>query len=251
MEKILPNNIFYDELASDYDNMISFEKAVEIKKKLLKNFVTAEMKSAADIGCGSGIDSISLSSLGLKVNSFDPSTEMLKIAKANSERMNVKIEFHNYTADNIPAELNGQFDLVVSLGNTFANVPEERFLKSLKRCYDILKPNGKFFLQVLNYKKIISEQERIVNINEAEDKYLVRFYDFLDEYLVFNILTFSKAKTSENKLISTQIYPHTVKNFESGLERAGFCTVQFYSDFQLSPFKAEQSKDLVILASRI
>ena len=29
MEKILPKNIFYDELAADYDNMISFEKAVE------------------------------------------------------------------------------------------------------------------------------------------------------------------------------------------------------------------------------
>ena len=40
MEKILPNNVFYDELASDYDDMTSFEKAVEKKKNLLKNFVT-------------------------------------------------------------------------------------------------------------------------------------------------------------------------------------------------------------------
>jgi len=31
MEKNLPNKVFYDELASDYDNMISFEKAVEKK----------------------------------------------------------------------------------------------------------------------------------------------------------------------------------------------------------------------------
>ncbi len=82
--------------------MISFEKAVEIKKKLLKNFVTDEMKSAADIGCGSGVDSISLSSLGLKVTAFDPSSEMLKVAEANAERMKAKVEFHNYSADNIP-----------------------------------------------------------------------------------------------------------------------------------------------------
>ncbi len=61
MEKILPNEVFYDELASDYDDMISFKKTVEKKKNLLKNFVTDEMKSAADIGCGSGVDSISLS----------------------------------------------------------------------------------------------------------------------------------------------------------------------------------------------
>ncbi len=131
MEKNLPNKVFYDELASDYDDMISFEKAVEIKKKLLKNFVTDKMKSAADIGCGSGVDSISLPSLGLKVTAFDLSTEMLKVAEANSKRMKVKVEFQNYAADIIPKEFDEKFDLVISLGNTFANIPEENFVDSM------------------------------------------------------------------------------------------------------------------------
>ncbi len=46
----------------NYDEMISFEKAVENKKKLLKNFIKPEMKYAADLGCGSGVDSIALAS---------------------------------------------------------------------------------------------------------------------------------------------------------------------------------------------
>ena len=236
MEKILPNEVFYDELASDYDDMISFKKAVEKKKNLLKNFVTDEMKSAADIGCGSGVDSISLSSLGLKVTAFDPSSKMLKIAKANSERMKVKIEFHNYTADNVPAGLNGQFDLVVSLGNTFANIPKESFKVSLKRCYNILKPKGQLLIQVLNYEKILNENARIVNISEAGDKYFIRFYDFATEHIVFNILSFSKSNMSDHRLISSKIHPHSSENFVSGLERAGFNSIQFYSDFQLSPY---------------
>jgi ubiquinone/menaquinone biosynthesis C-methylase UbiE len=251
MEKILPNEVFYDELASDYDDMISFKKAVEKKKNLLKNFVTDEMKSAADIGCGSGVDSISLSSLGLKVTAFDPSTEMLKIAKANSERMNVKIEFHNYSAENIPNEFDEKFDLVISLGNTFANIPKERFLKSLKRCYDILKPNGQLLIQVLNYEKIVAYKQRIVSITEGADKYFIRFYDFLDEHIIFNILTFNKTEPAQNKLISSKIYPHSRENFESGLERAGFNSVQFYSDFQLAPYNKEQAKDLLVVASKI
>ena len=176
MEKILPNNVFYDELASDYDNMISFEKAVEIKKKLFINFVADEMKSAADIGCGSGVDSISLSSLGLKVTSFDPSSEMLKSAKANADRTKAKIDFHNYSADNIPTEFNNNFDLVVSLGNTFANIPPEEFSSSLKRCYQILKPNGHLLIQVLNYEKILAEKQRIVNITAGEKDIS---YDFM------------------------------------------------------------------------
>jgi len=127
MEKNLPNKVFYDELASDYDNMISFEKTVENKKKLLKNFLTSKMKSAADVGCGSGVDSIALASLGLNVTAFDPSVEMLKVAEANAKRLNVKVGFHNYSADNVPTEFNNNFDLVTSLGNTFANIPKEKF----------------------------------------------------------------------------------------------------------------------------
>jgi len=127
MEKNLPNKVFYDELASDYDNMISFEKTVENKKKLLKNFLTSKMKSAADVGCGSGVDSIALASLDLNVTAFDPSVEMLKVAEANAKRLNVKVGFHNYSADNVPTEFNNNFDLVTSLGNTFANIPKEKF----------------------------------------------------------------------------------------------------------------------------
>jgi glycine/sarcosine N-methyltransferase len=250
MEKILPNKVFYDELASDYDNMISFEKAVEIKKKLFKNFVTDEMKSAADIGCGSGVDSIALASLGLKVTSFDPSSEMLKSAEANAEINNAEIAFRNYSADSIPTEFNDNFELVVSLGNTFANIPKESFKASLKRCYNILKPKGQLLIQVLNYEKILNEKKRIVNITEAGDKYFIRFYDFLEEHILFNILTFSKEKPSDNKLISTKVYPYSVKNFESGLKGAGFNSVQFYSDFQFSPYNKEQAKDLFLLAIR-
>jgi ubiquinone/menaquinone biosynthesis C-methylase UbiE len=54
MKKMLPNYTFYDELAFDYDDMISFDSAVKNKKKQFDNFLISEMNSAADIGCGSG-----------------------------------------------------------------------------------------------------------------------------------------------------------------------------------------------------
>lgn len=250
MEKILPNNVFFNELASDYDAMISFEKAVENKKNHLKNFLTSEMKSVADIGCGSGVDSIALASLGFKVAAFDPSAEMLKYAKSNAGRMNVKVEFQNYSADNIPKEFDEKFDLIVSLGNTFANIPKEKFVESLKRCYNILRPNGQLLIQILNYEKILADKHRIVNITEGNDKYFLRFYDFLDEHIVFNILTFSKVKPPDNKLISTKVYPHSAENFISGLEIAGFNSFQFYSNLELAAFSKEKSKDLIILTSK-
>ena len=38
MDKLIANSSFYDEIASEYDKMISFESAVEKKKVCLKIF---------------------------------------------------------------------------------------------------------------------------------------------------------------------------------------------------------------------
>jgi glycine/sarcosine N-methyltransferase len=248
MAKLLSNNIFYDELAFNYDEMISFDKAVERKKGLFKNFITAGMTKVADLGCGSGVDSIALASLGLIVTAFDPSEEMLEVAKENAEREKVRVTFHNNSIDSISEDFDNQFDLVVSLGNTFANIEREQLLKSLQRTKEILKPQGIILIQILNYEKILSEKQRIVNITKGVDKYFIRFYDFVGDEVIFNILIFKKEKPSEHKLISTKLFPHTRDDFDAILKKLEFSEVEYFSEFELATFHKEQSKDLIIRA---
>jgi ubiquinone/menaquinone biosynthesis C-methylase UbiE len=248
MEKILSNNSFFDELASDYDQMVSFDKAVENKKRLLKNFITPGMKYAADLGCGSGVDSIALASSGLKVTAFDPSVEMLEVAKENLERKKVKVTLHNNSIDAISEDFSSQFDLVVSSGNTFANIGKEQLIKSLQICKQILNPEGILLIQVLNYEKIINEKQRIVNITEGVDKYFIRFYDFIGDEINFNIIIFNKEKPSEHKFISTKVLPHTLDDFDIVLKKLELNKVEYFSDFQGTIFNKEQSKDLIIKA---
>jgi glycine/sarcosine N-methyltransferase len=248
MNNLLSNNSFFDELASDYDQMVSFEKAVENKKRILKNFVQPEMKYAADLGCGSGVDSIALASSGLKVTAFDPSAKMLDIATENAEREKVRVAFHNNSIDSISEDFDDQFDLAVSLGNTFANIDRERLIKSLQRCKQILKPQGILLIQVLNYEKILNEKQRIVNITKGVDKFFIRFYDFIDNEITFNILIFKKEKPSEHKLISTKLFPHTREDFDNILKKMEFSKVEYFSEFELATFHKEQSKDLIIRA---
>ena len=248
MAKIISNTDFYNELAGDYDDMISFNKAVEKKKNILKNFIDRNTRNVADVGCGSGVDSIAFSNLNMNVDAFDPSIEMIKIAETNSKKMNSKIVTHNYQADKIPNEFNNKFDLVISLGNTFSNIPNDLFPNSLKRCYEILKTEGRVVIQILNYKKIIENKERIINVTESENKIFVRFYDFYEEQIVFNILTLNKKNLSERKLCSTQIYPYLIDNFKKGLSAAGFSQVKFFGDLKLSEYLESQSSNLVIIA---
>ena len=250
MNKLPAKKTFYDELASEYDEMISFETAVDKKKILLKTFIKQNSKSAADIGCGSGVDSIALSLSGLKVVAFDPSPEMLKVAELNSKRMNVQPAFYNSTADKISKEFDNNFDLVLSLGNTFANISNDKLEESFQRCYDILKSDGQLLIQILNYEKILVDKNRIVKITEGKNKFFIRFYDFKDEQIVFNILTFAKNKISDYKLSSTEIHPYTLEDFESGLRTSGFNNIKFYGDLKLAEFVVQESKDLVVLAQK-
>jgi len=248
MKNLLLNNSFFDELASDYDQMVSFEKAVENKKRIFKNFIQPEMKYAADLGCGSGVDSIALASLGLKVTAFDPSAKMLDIATENAKGEKVNVRFHNQPIDFIPEDFDGQFDLAVSLGNTFANIDRERLIKSLQRCELILNPQGILLIQVLNYEKLLNEKQRIVNITKGADKFFIRFYDFIDNEITFNILIFNKEKPSKHKLISTKLFPHTRDDFDAILKKLEFSKVEYFSEFELATFHKEQSKDLIIRA---
>jgi ubiquinone/menaquinone biosynthesis C-methylase UbiE len=248
LKNTVNNKEFFNQLAPDYNEMISFEKAVENKKNIFQKFLSPEMRFAADLGCGTGIDSIALSSLRLKVDAFDPSSEMIKAAKENAKGEGLKINFHNYSIDLIPDKFYDKFDFAISLGNTFANIEQEKFQNSIFRCFDILKSNGLLLIQILNYKKVVEAKQRIVNITEGNNKYFVRFNDFLTGEIIFNILTFSKEKPSKYNLISTKLFPYNYLDFKIELENAGFTSIEFFSDFKLSTFNTRQSKDLVIKA---
>jgi ubiquinone/menaquinone biosynthesis C-methylase UbiE len=248
MNNTLDNNEFFNLIASDYDEMVSFAQSVEKKKEAFKGIIKPWMQTAADLGCGTGADSVALASLDLEVTGFDPSPEMIRVANENAKKEKLDIAFQISSIHSIPESLTNKFDMVVSLGNTFANVDRKFFSSSVKKCSELLKPSGVLVIQVLNYEKILSEEKRIVNIREGKESYFIRFYDFIDNEITFNILIFKKEKPSEHKLISTKLFPHTRDDFYNILKKMEFSKVEYFSEFELATFHKEQSKDLIIRA---
>ncbi len=244
------NNTFYNSASSYYDKMIDFDSALQKRKILLSNFIDDKTKTAADIGCGTGVDSISLYQLGLNVSSFDPSLMMLNSAKVNSEKHNCKIDFYNLAASEIPKSFYNKFDIVVSLGNTFANIPLNKIERSVKNLFKMLRTDGKVFIQVLNYEKILREKERIVNITKKDGEYFIRFYDFGNNELTFNILKFNSEHTAQKELISTKIFPYTAKQLKQILTKTGFGKLEFFGSLDKKLFDVKISNDVVLLAHK-
>jgi len=246
----ISNKNFYNDVSEYYDNMINFKQSLENKTANLKGFLSPEIKNAADIGCGSGIDSIALASLGLEVCGFDSSMMMIEKAEINAENENKVISFYNYSAQDIPNTFNAKFDFVCSLGNTVANIPPKDISDSIKRFAELLNNNGKVLFHILNYKKIISENERIVNINKGEQEYIIRFYDYEKDFINFNILKFDIENPKQRKLISTKVYPHTLELLLVLLKQNNFNNVEVYQDLKKTPFNSETSNDIYLFAER-
>jgi len=246
----LSNKDFFNDVSEFYDEMINFKQTLERKTNNLKTFLSPSIKTVADIGCGSGIDSIAFASLGVDVSGFDSSEMMVKKAKENSEKANEKINFYNYTAQNIPASFNSKFNFICSLGNTVANIPPDDISVTIKRFAELLNKNGKLLFHILNYEKIIRVNERIVNINKGESDYLIRFYDFKKDFINFNILKFDISNPKQRELISTKVYPHSLEMFLNLLEENDFIKVEVYQDLKQTPFNLETSSDIYFFAEK-
>lgn len=229
--------------------MINFESNLQNRKEAFEKLFP-NPAVAADLGCGTGVDSIALASLGHSVFGFDPSQMMLETARVNSDKYYKGIEFVESTILSIPLKFNKQFDFSISLGNTFANVEGTTIYSTVQRLFDILKNGGKCLIHILNYELIWEQKERIVSIKPDEENYFVRFYDFINGQINFNILRFTKNDTSNYSLLTTQVYGYKrdllVKIFSS----VGFTNINLFSNFNMEDFDITRDKDLYLLCEK-
>lgn len=247
MKKETAHN-FYNTLSADYDSMINFDASLLKRKDALKIFILPEDETAADLGCGSGLDSIALTQLGLKVTGFDISEDMLKAAISNTTRYKAGAEFLPFPMNRVPKLYNNKFSFAVSLGNSIANIEKKKLIPSLARMYSLLKPGGHILIQILNYDRILAAKERIVGITQKENCTFIRFYDFEKEKTFFNILKIENAEKTKHTLITTEIFPYKSNALIKLFKDAGFKKIQKYGGLNKSDYIAGKSPDLVVSA---
>ncbi len=236
---------FYNLASNFYGKMIPFSTSLTKRKNFYDKLLDKDKINVADIGCGTGLDSISLASLGFHVYAFDISNDMIKTATKNADNNNVKINFYEYDLTKKPFTLH-KFDYIFSMGNTIANINAKSFNKLLKNIKYMLNNNGTFIFQIVNYNKILSKKERILGITEDEDNLFIRFYDFLNSHINFNILIINK-KTKSNELITTRLYPYTHNKIIDILTKNNFTIINYFSGFNFNKTDFLESDDIIYI----
>jgi glycine/sarcosine N-methyltransferase len=243
---------FYDLIADQYDAMIEFDKRIEKEARILKPWIEQYgVKRAADMGCGTGVHTLALGSLGVETVGFDISGRMLYHARNRAaDRENVSFERGDFLSPSLG--LRGGFDLILCLGNSLPHAESRQELaRILGYWISNLLPGGRIVAQLLNYERILKTRERIVNIRRIGETTIVRFYDFTEPRITFNVLTISAENdVIEHRMNSTLLLPITAEDVLRAAAEAGCGEVTLFSTLAREPF-GENSKDLIAVIQKL
>ena len=243
---MISNKDFFNHLAADYDGMINFESSVKNKIERFKNFIMPEYKHALDLGCGSGADSIALSELGLSVDAVDQSIEMIKRAEENAKNYNANINFYTSgITEKITFSNFKNYDIIVSLGNTLANITGKELKKLIKKLTGRLVNNGRMVFQIINYAALPKVGEYILNKKETDAISITRKY-FLNKEDIDFVIERKNKKEANNSVIKTKLFPHSKNQFIK-IAQDNNLGVRFFGSLSMENYSEQKSKDLIVL----
>lgn len=244
---MLKNSEFFNQLADDYNVMIDFENSLKNKIATLTNFCSKNDKYALDLGCGTGADAIALSKLGLKVDAVDHSKGMLDQAVKNSRKFDTNINFiHSGLTDFAISDKS--FDIIVSLGNTIANLNSIDLKMLIKKLYDHLNKEGKIVIQMVNYAKLPATGIYILNTFENNSVSIIRKYNIKPKSIDFIVDKIDKENNKKSQII-TKLYPHSEDDFKQLASETGF-KMESYGNLNKISFVAKESPNLVLVLTK-
>ena len=104
-------------------------------------------QSVIDIGCGGGILSEALASMGAEVTGIDMGELPLNIARQHASDNGVTVEYKQDTAEAIAEARPGQYDIVTCL-EMLEHVPEPGSV--IAACAKLCKPGGHLYFATIN-----------------------------------------------------------------------------------------------------
>ncbi|QSH41542.1 methyltransferase domain-containing protein [Lentisphaerota bacterium ZTH] len=247
------NASFYNNISSLYDSMFPFEKLLKKGEKLITELKKRFMVSTLlDTGCGTGAYTVAAARCGCKATGADIAEEMLAGAKKNAESCNTAANFILSSMEALPCNLDETFDAVLCMGNTVPHIfPDEYLFSALKGCRQSLSTGGHLIITLLNYAAILKKRERIVGISKSGDYEFIRFYDFEDPYVNFNIMTINwSGQKPVSHLSSTRLFPYQYTEMKKYLHDTGFEKIELYGGTDFSKFSPDNSSHVMLIAER-
>lgn len=247
----------FEKFSVDYDKMVNWSKRLEREETFFRKlFEDTGAKRVLDLGCGTGNHAIMFARWGLEVTGMDPSEAMVEKAMKNAQAAGVRAEFRAAGFLDFASKVQGTFEVVVILGNS---LPHLLKMEELHRCLDdiyrVLGAKGALVIQNRNYDKVMAHKERFMPLNawehEGEEVLFLRFLDFAEGLVNFNIVTMTKKNGKwDYQVLTNPLRPILAAELDQLLASGGWQDRQYFGDFNSTPFSPAGSTDLIVVAGK-
>jgi len=232
----IDQEIFYSSIAKYYNQIFPFNE-----KQLLfvqSNLSSLESKKILDIGCSTGQLAKNLASHGAQVTALDLNEEMISLAQKENHFPDLKFVVGNMLeADSHCDE--STLDAVLCFGNTLVHLDSiDEIGRFFKVAAKVLKPGGKFLIQILNYDYILDQRIDELPLIDGPKISFIRKYDLPDaedEKIIFNTELVIKS-TRDSLFHASRLLPLRKKDLHALLQHFGFERIKYYANFDKKPF---------------
>ena len=248
--------------------MVDWEKRLEREKSFFKKILEKTNPTSGDIldlGCGIGHHLIMFAQWGYKGLGIDFSESSIEIAvkRTKEEDLEHLVKYIHADMKNLQNEVgNRKFDLIVCLGNSLALFPLEEREEIINQALATLKENGKFVLQIVNYRKHLNENLWLIKPKAFRDENgLIRFFVRIIEWeneekqqiKMYVQRLYQDSKNPEEFIQSQKVTNFHVldkTDFYSFEEKKGI-KVGYFGDFSYEKFEEDKSNDLIIVLEKL
>jgi len=229
-------NKFYTSISKYYSEIFPYNP---MQLQFVKNKVgDLNAKQLLDIGCATGELAYQLAAAEAHVIGIDLNKDLLDQAiRKRGAASNPEFQFGNMLEleNDFKAE---QFDTVLCFGNTLVHLEsKEMVAQLLKGVLQVLKPGGKFLLQILNYDYILDEQLAELPLIETDNIKFLRRYRFDKNSSKIRFYTELHLK-KENQTVVNETSLLALKSNEMVdlLRDARFKEITLFSNFKQDAF---------------
>lgn len=240
---------FYKELSKVYD--VVFPKNEQTFKFICKNLTGNSM--VLDLACGTGTYAIDLALKGHRVDAIDLGEEMIEIAKRKG---GLYANFVVGDMTEIKEEFEGKtYNLAYCIGNSIVHLKNKDKIQSfVDDVYSILKNEGIFIVQIVNYDRIIKYD--IKSLPTIEDKLkgvkFIRNYNYKSEEGKVEFQTeliINDNGKEENYKNTVDLIALTKDELRSMFEKSGFDNIEVFGSFSEEEYN-DNSFSLVIKGTK-
>lgn len=239
---------FYQQIAPYYHHIFKLNQALV---NFIKAFTPNKDALIVDVGCGIGTLSFEMAKVYPNVIGIDIDAEMIRVAAERKEHEHSSVSFiqggmlevtHLFKPKSV--------DTLLCFGNTLPHLNTlEAVSLFFKQARTVLKDEGRFLIQLVNYNSILANNIKSLPQIENEVIRFERKYRFNNnaQKIDFNTRLTVKA---DNSIINNSIELLAIlqKDVETTLLTCGFEHVQCFGNFSKEPYNPLESSALIITA---